>query len=182
MLVALIAWAWLSTARDGRPRYLIILLSWIWVPLHGMWPIGLVISSVMAAAVLIDRRPARAEAVKILAVPVLSGVLSLATPLGWRAVAGVVTVGERKQYFTEWRPPVFTELGTIGVTIMVACVLVHLLRNGPASWTTVALLGLAIGCALLSMRTIPIAAVLIAPLFAQAAQALVPRSGATSSR
>lgn len=177
LFLALIVWSWLATARSGRPPYGVVVLSWLWVPLHGMWPIGLVVSAVMAAAVLLERRPARRDALKILVVPVLSSLVTVATPLGWHAISGVVTVGERRQYFTEWRPPVFTDPDTLGVSVMTALVLLHLLRRTPTPWSTIALLGLAIASALLSMRTMPIAAILIAPLFAQAVQVVVPQVG-----
>ena len=177
LFVALTTWAWWRTAEDGRPRYSVIVLTWVWVPLHGMWPVGIVVSAVMAVAVALERRPGPVAAGRLALVAVGSLVLSVATPLGWRVYSGVAGVGGRSQYFSEWGPPDFRDPRTAGVLIMLAVVLVHFVRRGSTPWPSVALLGLGFACALVSFRMVPVAAVILSPLFAQAAQSILPPAG-----
>ena len=46
LLVAVVVGAWLRTARDGRVRWWLVPLVWVWAMLHGMWPVALVIGAV----------------------------------------------------------------------------------------------------------------------------------------
>ena len=45
VFIAIVANAWLATARDGRPRYWLVLIAWVWPTLHGMWPFGIMLGS-----------------------------------------------------------------------------------------------------------------------------------------
>ena len=40
LLVAVTVGAWLRTRDDGRLRWWLVPLAWVWAMLHGMWPIG----------------------------------------------------------------------------------------------------------------------------------------------
>ena len=176
LFVVVTIWAWLRTARDLKPRYGLVALAWLWVPLHGMWPIGLVLSSVLALGVVLDARPGRRVALRLLSIPALSILISFATPLGWRAFDAVIAVSSRSQYFSEWGPPDFTDLRSAGIVVMLVWVLSVELQRGPMSRFHLLLLLLGVACAIYSTRTVPIAAIIFAPLLANAVAHIVPSS------
>ena len=177
IFVAVLVGAWLATARDGRPRYWLVAVQWAWVPLHGMWPLGIALSAAMAFGIALDRRPASRDVLRLASIPLLSALVALATPLGAEVYRGVAVVGSRNSYFEEWGPPDFTSVATLGMSVMVAVVVAHLVRSSSAPWPTVMLLGFAVACALFSVRTVPVATIAIAPLFAQVVQTRVPTAG-----
>lgn len=176
LFLAVATTTWMRTARDGKPRYWLVLLSWAWVPVHGFWPIGIILGIVMAAGIALDRGTDAKLFFRLALIPALSAAASLLTPLGTAAFSAVASVGSRGSYFAEWGPPDFTDVRTMGVTAMAIIVVVALLRSkGPVPWTYVALLGLALGLALYSMRTVSLAAVLLVPLTARTLQSALPQ-------
>lgn len=183
LLLAVVLAAWRATVRDGRPRYWLVLVAWLWAPLHGMWPLAIVVGVVMVAGLALDRSLDRGVLARLLLIPLGSSLVVMATPVGADVYASVFAVGSRSSYFAEWQAPDFTESLTLGVSAMVAVVLLGLLRRrSPVPWTDVLLLGLGIAAALYSQRTLPVAAVLLAPLAAQVLQGLVPGTGGLGRR
>lgn len=176
LFVTLIVWVWSRSAHDGKPRFWLIPLVWLWVPLHGMWPIGIALSAALALGIVLDRRPTIRPLLVWLVLPILSGLAALATPLGWNAYSAVTAVSGRRQYFIEWGPPDFTDLRAAGLVLMIAAVLVFELRRGPLEWFRVFLLGTAIVLAIYSTRTVPLAAIVVAPMLADAIESLIPAS------
>ena len=47
--------AWLRSARDGRARWWLVPLTWVWACSHGMWFIGIVIGVVTLLGLALDR-------------------------------------------------------------------------------------------------------------------------------
>jgi hypothetical protein len=109
------------------------------------------------------------------AVPVLSGVAALLTPVGPGLFGAVLQVSSRGKYFYEWGPPDFTRFYAVVLLLLLALAVVPRLRRGRAPWFDIALIGLAALWAVYSLRTVPVAACLAAPL---AAAALQPWLGA----
>ena len=48
--------AWLGSIRDGRPRWWLVPLTWLWAIVHGMWPLAVLIGLVGAAGALLERK------------------------------------------------------------------------------------------------------------------------------
>ena len=44
-LTVVVTGAWLDTIKDGRPRWWLVPLSWLWACSHGLWFIGPVIGA-----------------------------------------------------------------------------------------------------------------------------------------
>lgn len=182
LFVALVTAAWLETARDGRPRWWIVALTWVWVPLHGMWVVGISISVAAVIGIALARTCERRQLLRLAAIPLLSAAVSLATPLGLDVVRSVTGVGARNDVLTEWGPPDFTSTSTLFLVLMIAIVLLVSLRGGPLDWPIVALLGLSMAWGLYSVRTTVVAGVMLAPLVAMALQRLVPADSRARGR
>lgn len=173
VLVVLTIDAWLRTAEDGRPRWLLVPTTWLWAMLHGMWPIGVAVGLASVAGIALDGAPWRHWA-RLSAIPVASFAAAGLTPVGPALYGAVLAVGERKQFFTEWAPPDFSTPVPALVGGLFAVLLVVGLRRRRTPWLIVSLSVVALGALLYSARTTPVAAAIIAPLLAVAVSPLVP--------
>lgn len=171
LLVAVTVGAW-QAARSGRTPWWLIPVTWLWATCHGMWPVGLVIGAIAVAGAALERRwrPAAQGA----AVVALSGLAALLTPVGPRLVGAVVAVGDRRQFFGEWRRPDYLEdprlLPVAALLLLTVALTAWTLWRGPRDLTSLGLLVLAVACAVASRRTVPVAAALVVPLAASALQ------------
>ena len=173
----------LESSRDGRVRWWLVPLTWVWATAHGMWPLGPVISLVAALGALLDRDlPVRAR-LRLLALPVLCAAAAAATPVGPGLYGAVLNVSARAGYFSEWAPPHFTDaIGFVPATMLGLTVLLRL-RSGSVPWAELLLIGTAAACLLYSIRTLPVAAAMLAPLLATAiAPHLAPQPAPRSER
>jgi hypothetical protein len=175
LLVLVTTAAWLRARDTGRAPWFLVPVTWVWTMCHGMWPVGIVIGVVAVAGLALDRRHPRSVLVRMAAVPVLSAAAVLVTPVGPGLFPAVVQVGSRARYFYEWGPPDYTKPYAAVLLVLLALALVPRLRRGNVAWFDLALVGLAALGAVYSLRTVPVAACLAAPL---AAAALQPWLGA----
>ena len=182
LLIAVVTATWLVIARDGKPRYWLVLLAWIWVPLHGMWLVGVTIGIAAVIGMALARPREWRTLAPVAAIPVLSVVVAVLTPLGLNVFRGVTGVGDRNEQLTEWQPPDITSPSSMFLALMIAVVLVTAMRSGQVDWPTIMILGLAMAWGFYSARTVMVGAVMIVPLFAQALQRLVPDVGRPGRR
>lgn len=176
LMIAITAAAWLRTREDGRLRWWLIPMTWLWAMTHGMWPIGIVIGVIAVAALALDRDLPRPRLLKAVLVPVLSGVAAALTPVGPALYGAVLGVGSRAQYFSEWNSPDYKNPTCILLGLLLALTVVITVRSGRASWLDLALLLLAAGCAVYSWRTVPVAAMILVPLAAAQASPSEPEA------
>jgi len=171
VLVVVTVGAWLRARRTGRVPWLLVPLAWVWTMCHGMWPVGIVIGLVAVLGLALDRERPRAVLLRMAAVPLLSAVAALATPVGPGIVPAVLRVRSRADYYYEWDPPDFTRPDVAVVLVILALAVVSWLRRGErVPWFDIALVGLAALWAVYSQRTVPVGACLAAPLAAAAVQ------------
>lgn len=170
--MALTVHAWWEAARTGSRPWLLVPLTWFWAMWHGMWPFALVVGAVGVAAVVLHRHPPASEVRRQLAVLGSCALAGALTPVGPALYPAVLTVAGRGRFFAEWAPPDFTSANGAALMLLATPALLVWLRRG-ADWPTVLLLGLGLGLALYSNRTMPLAAVTLAPLTAAALQSLV---------
>lgn len=174
VFVAVFTAAWLESVRDGRPRWWLVPLVWVWATVHGMWPLGIVIGLAAATGILLDRvHPLRAR-LRLFLVPALGAVAAALTPVGPALYGAVLTVGARAAYFSEWGAPNFTGRMALLPAVMLALTLTLRLRRGGTPWSDVILLAVAGGFVLYSIRTLPVAVAMMTPLLATA---LAPYTG-----
>lgn len=175
VLLAVTLGAWLQTARDLRPRWWLVPVSWVWACCHGLWFSGAVLGAVVAAGLLLDRRVRGRTALTLLAVPTLSVVAAALTPVGPRLLMAPFAVGEITDFITEWARPSFFDLGPALTAAMIAAAVVLGARSRRrASWVSIGLLILAAAWTLLSVRTVALGALIAAPLLAGALDQVLP--------
>jgi len=166
LFMAVVVHAWLRTADDGRKRWWLVPLTWLWAMCHGMWPLAIVLGVGVACALGLERRSVRVAA-GFATVPLASFVAAGLTPVGPRLYGAVLVVAGRGQFFTEWAAPDFTKpipaLGAalVGLTVLLA------VRGGPLRWSSAVVLGFAGAALIWSNRTVPIAAVVATVLTAE---------------
>jgi hypothetical protein len=168
--------AWLQTARDLRPRWWLVPMTWLWACCHGLWFSGAAVGAVVVAGLYLDRRSRGRRALMLLAIPVLSVVAAALTPVGPRLLVAPFAVGGITQYITEWQTPSFRDLGPALTAAMIAAVVVlAAVRERRASWVSIGLIILAAAWTLLSVRTVTLGAAIAAPLLAGAVDRALPR-------
>lgn len=172
--MALTIHVWWQSARTGSRPWLLVPLTWVWAMWHGMWPFALVVGSLGVLAGVLHRRPGRRDTLHQLAVLVSCAAATALTPVGPGLYAEVVAVAGRGRFFAEWADPDFTSLHGAAVITLATPALLVLLRRG-ADWPTTLLLGLGLALALYSHRTLPLAAVTLAPVTAATLQRLLAR-------
>jgi hypothetical protein len=161
--------AWLRTLRDGRPRWWLVPLTWVWASAHGLWSAGVLVGLVCACGVLLDRRARGRRGAAVLAVPLLCLAAALVTPVGPRLVTSQLAVSARASMIAEWGPTNVRSVPALAAVLALGLVVVlWTRRGGQPSWTRLGLLVLAAGWVLLVSRMVPLGAVLVAPLLSEA--------------
>jgi hypothetical protein len=176
--------AWLRTAEDGRARWWLVPMTWVWATAHGLWSAGVLLGCVCWLGLVLDRRARGRRGIVLLAIPVLSLVAATLTPVGPRLLTSQPAVGARASMIAEWGPTDFRSVPSLAVALMLATIVVLWARRGRVSWLRVALLLLAGGWTLLVARMVSLGAVVLAPLLAEAIGQVVaqPRSSAAGAQ
>ena len=172
LLVAVVVAAWLRTLDDGRARWWLVPVVWVWAMVHGMWPVALVIGVVATVGLLLDRRP-RAVVLRSAGVTVACAVAAALTPVGPSLYGAVLTVSSRSRYFAEWLPPTWTSWSSLGFIVLFVVTLVGLVLRGTNTWTETLLVALGGVFAAYADRTVPVGAAMLAPLAAAPWQSLL---------
>lgn len=155
---------------DGRVRWWLVPLMWVWVTAHGMWPVGLSIVVVAGIGIVLETRSRPvARRLALLVVGLL--VAAAVTPVGLRAYGAVMAVSSRRAYISEWAPTNFLVPTNALLALGLLVVLVLGLRRAtrvPVTSSLLVLLGIA--WMLYSSRGVPIAAVILVPHLARTLQ------------
>ncbi len=171
VFIALTIAAWLDARQTGKIPWWLIPMAWVWAMTHGMWPVGIIIGIVAILGLALDRAVTRRQWLRLALVPLLSLVVSGLTPVGPQLYAAVLEVNSRGHYFAEWQPPDFTKGNSVCMLLLLGVVVLRLARKGKAyTWTELLLLGLTVGWALYTSRTVMVAGVMLVPFAAAAIQ------------
>ena len=166
ILLLIVTSTWLQTAKDLRPRWWLIPVSWLWACSHGMWFSGIVVGLVVVVGLFLDRRIRGAIALRLMAIPVASLVVAAVTPAGPGVLLAPFAVGGITKYITEWAIPSIHDPSPAATAVMIAIVALVWARGRQASWTHIGLLLVATCWALASARTVTLGAAMTAPLLA----------------
>jgi hypothetical protein len=173
VLLAVVVMTWWRTAGDLQPRWWLVPLGWAAAWVHGLWVVGVVVGVATVAGLLLDRRVARRDALRLMAIPALSAAAAALTSYGPGLVLTPFTVGRGVRDFVgEWQPTSARDVCALAVLVPIGVVAVHWMRSPvrPA-WWQVAHLVLAAGATLSMSRMVAVGAVLAAPLLAETLQA-----------
>jgi len=174
MLAVWVGASW-RTAEDLRPRWWLVPLTWVWASSHGLWLTGIGIGIVVVVGLWMDRRVIVRDAAKLMLVPLASlGVCAL-TPVGPRLLLAPFEVSQiATEFVQEWQAtPVRTDFTAILTLVLIAAALFSWIRTpDKAPWWQVGLTIVAFISTLAMLRTVPVGAIVAAPLAASALQSL----------
>ena len=174
VLLAVMVGAWWKTAGDLRPRWWLAPMTFVWACSHGLWGVGVLIGLVVIAGLALDRRLDRRTAVRLLAVPALSVVAAAMTPVGPRLLLTPFEVSSNAaQFVQEWQPTNTRDIFVAITLAMIALAVLPWIRGTAVRpWWQIALAAAAVVFTLAMGRTVPVGAIIAAPLLASSLQEL----------
>ncbi|MEP6650123.1 MAG: hypothetical protein ABJA74_09440 [Lapillicoccus sp.] len=179
-LSAVVTAAWLSSVRDGRARWWLFPLTWVWACSHGMWFVSPLVGGVVVVGLLLDR--ARTKPLRTLgALAVACALVGAVTPAGPNLLLAPLSVSGYTRFVSEWDPPRLSS-PPVAVTLMLLAVIAAIwVRTGRRpSWGHVLVWVIALGWALAYTRTVAIAAAMAAPLVVAGISSVLPSEPAES--
>jgi hypothetical protein len=182
VLVVITVDAWLRTSEDGRARWWLVPMTWVWAMCHGMWPVGIALGGIVLIGIALDRRTTPRGWLRLALVPALSAVAAALTPVGPELYVQELRVNERADFFSEWQSPNLLNHACLTLLVLLAVVLLALLRRPWRGWVTVLLFLVAVGCSVWTWRTVPVAVAIAVPVGAAALQGLTRRASMSPSR
>jgi hypothetical protein len=145
--------------------------------MHGLWIFGVALGVLMVVARVADRPSTWRQSLKLLLVPVASMAAAGLTPLGPALVLNPLKVnGAVSDFVQEWQPPTVRNPLLAIFLATALCVVILWARAGRTPPSRILLFVAAVFCALWMARLIAVGAILLAPLTAEALQALRQRS------
>jgi hypothetical protein len=170
LLIALVLFAVLvvMVENDIGPPWAVVPLMWVWLNVHGSWPLGLAYLVLRMLGRRVDHVD-QGRLPRLFGFAVLGAALGAFNPLGLRLVAYPLTVLTHHQAFAhiaEWQSPSFSD--PVNVAFLVEALLAVILlvaRRGTVEDVLVTALFTA--AALFASRNVPVAALLVTPVLAR---------------
>lgn len=171
----------LQANEEWDPRWALPML-WIWANVHGSFPLGLVVVALLAMGRRLDGQSPRVE-LRLLAWATAGTVLGAIGPLGFRLLTFPVDLLAQQQtlhYVTEWRAPTFDTTGQRLFVLQLVGAVVLLVRR--PSYRVALPLAVFSAAAMLGLRNIPVASLVLVAGMATCAAGLGSIDGARRSR
>jgi len=170
LLIALVLFAVLAVMveTDRGPAWALVPLMWVWLNVHGSWPLGLAYLVLRMVGRRVDHNP-QGRLPRLLGFSALGAVLGAVNPIGLRLVAYPLTVITHHSAFAhivEWQSPSFSDPVNLAflLEVLVAVVLLVARRGTVEDVLVVAVFTAA---ALSASRNVPVAALLVTPVLAR---------------
>lgn len=171
----------LVAADDGLdPRWAVPIL-WLWVNIHGSFPLGLVALVLLIVGRRLDGSPSTTER-RVLGWAALGTLLGALNPLGPRLLlfpAQLLSKQETLHHIVEWKSPTFDTVGQRLFIVQVVVAVLLLVRR--PSYRVALPLVVFTAAALLGLRNIPVASLVLVPGMAVSAVGLGSIDGARRS-
>jgi hypothetical protein len=165
VLLALVPVAWSRAGEGLRPPWWLVPLTWLWSTCHGFWVLGVGLSALCWLGVVLDHRPAAQDALRLALVPVASLAVVLLSPAGWEVVVAPLSVDDTTQYISEWaRASHRSPSGIVGAVLLVVLLALMVAQRRDVRWSEVLLLVAAAFFWWYALRTVAVAALVVAPL------------------
>jgi hypothetical protein len=174
VFLAITVRAWLDTSRDGNARWWLVPLTWLWANCHGLWVFGLLVGGViLGGSLAAEWRTWRAQLPQA-GVLMASLTVVMLTPLGPRLIGTPFQVaGAVGDFVQEWQPATIRNgFFTICMLLVAFVITVWARRGERAPLPRLLLLLMSMACLLWMGRLVAVAAILSAPLVAEALQSL----------
>ena len=164
LLFGLVALALALLAAEGRldPRWLVPVM-WVWVNVHGSYPLGLVAIALLALGRRLDQESPSVElaALKWAAIGTAVGAVS---PLGPRVLIFPLELLSRQDLLSnvrEWKAPTFTHIGQRAFLVEIVLSIVFVARR--PSWRATLPLAAFLAASLLGARNVVVASLVLIP-------------------
>jgi hypothetical protein len=181
VLFPVVIGAWLRTEQDHRARWWLVPLIWFWSLCHGFWFLGAGYGLLFVAGFALSRAMPRPVLLRQAAVAVGSFLVVALNPVGLGVLEAPLRVNDTAQYIQEWNRTDLTSpaaLGAVAMVLVTAGVWAAARRD--VTWARVLVLSSAVFLTWYAGRTVAVAGLVMAPLFAAALDHLV-RAGDHSS-
>jgi hypothetical protein len=166
VLLAPIVALWQASARDGRPRWSLVPLTWLLACTHGVWSLGVAVGAVCVIASSWARPGHR----RLVGVWVASLGAAALTPLGPRLLLTPFLAGSNgRKFVEEWFPSSARDphvVAALGLAVVLVALWLHQ-QDRPSPWEVLLLL-MSLGLTLAMQRTVAVAAFVLAPMVAAA--------------
>lgn len=167
------------------PRWALPMM-WVWVNVHGSFPLGLVAVALLALGRRLDGGSPRSE-LRLLGWAIAGTLLGAVGPLGPRVLVfplELLAKQDTLHYITEWKSPTFDTIGQRLFLLQLAVAVLLLVRR-PSYRAALPLVVFTVA-ALMGLRNIPVASIVMVPGMAAGAAGLGSldgsrRSGATAA-
>ncbi|WP_157581517.1 hypothetical protein [Phycicoccus sp. Root563] len=183
LLLGVVVLAWLRTAGDGRTRWWLVAVMWLWACCHGTWVAGVTVGAAVVVGLALDGRVSRRHLIRLGSVVAAGALVTAVTPLGPRLYESFATVRAVSPYILEWRLPTLTSpsvVVTLGLALAVPLLWWVARRRPDRVQLLLWLVGVGWGAS--SMRTVAIGAIILAPLAAQALDTALRRPRTVTTR
>jgi hypothetical protein len=181
LLVALVLFAVVAVMveTESGPPWALVPLMWVWVNVHGSWPLALAYLVLRMAGRRADGA-ALGRLPRLLGFAVAGGALGALDPIGWRLVAYPLTVITHHQAFAgiaEWQTPNFSDpTNSVFLAEVLLAVVLLVARRGTVE--DVLVLAAFSAAATVASRNVPVAALVVVPVLARGLSGLGTIDGA----
>lgn len=153
----------LLTRGVAPPAWVVLLLTALWANLHGLWILAPACLGLLLVGYLLDRDFDRARLVALLTGTALVG--GCLTPVGPKLLISPLRFAAATAHVSEWQPTSFRNLvGVTFVLLLTAAVFAWARSRQPVPLVELVYIGGVAAFALLAMRNLPPAIILVAPV------------------
>ena len=152
-----------------RSPWLLVPVVWLWAQSHGSFPLGLAWLAARALGEGLDWKAWPRDSMSYVGAFAVGLVASVVNPLGYRLLTFPLTLGSKREAFKniiEWRSPDFQQ-GASRVALVMLVLALLLLVRARLPWRDVVPVVGFVAFALLAMRNIPVAAIVLAPVLSR---------------
>ena len=146
ILLAVSLAAWLRTERDGRIRWWLLPLTWLWACVHGTWLYAVGLTVLFGIGMLLDRKVGRRFALRAGGLVAALVAVAMLTPVGPQLLLAPLAISRISPFINEWKPTSITDPHAAATLLMGLVVVVAWIRgrqrvqldarcsSGPPGW------------------------------------------------
>lgn len=181
VLLPIVLAAWLQTERDLRARWWLVPLVWFWSLCHGFWIFGPAFGLLFVCGIALSRRADLRTLARLSGVAVGSLAVVALNPVGLGVLEAPFVVRGIAPYVSEWqRTDLLTAAPLVAALMIVATAVIWAVTRTAVTWSRLLLLAISVFLLWYAARLVVVAALVAAPLFASALDAVVSRSGSSA--